>query len=76
MSNLSFVLESRFCDGCWNQAAYISDNHLRGIALFFCEKCEWFRAKQFGCALLVDEGCGCEQGGADCLCGCGGTGRL
>jgi hypothetical protein len=76
MSEGEFILESRFCDFCDGQAAYIADNNASGQASLYCESCEEYRADKYGCALLVDEGCGCEPGGADCACGCGGTGRL
>ena len=72
MSGGEFILESRFCDFCDGQAAYISDNNESGKSALYCESCEEHRAEKYGCALLVEEGATCEDG----ICGCGGTGRL
>jgi hypothetical protein len=70
MSEGEFILESRFCDLCDGQAAYISDNNESGKPALYCESCEEHRAEKYGCALLVEEGATCEGG----ICGCGGTG--
>jgi hypothetical protein len=72
MSEGEFILDSRFCDSCEGQAAYIADNNESGNPALYCESCEEHRAEKYGCALLVEEGATCEDG----ICGCGGTGRL
>lgn len=65
------------CEICENgEGAYIADNHAEKVARWHCEKCEELRADFYGCARIIEEGCGCFPGPEECACGCGGTGLL
>jgi len=73
---MRFVAGKR-CDECRVKAArWYSDNNDTRSLRVYCSDCEDDRASRYGCAMMLDEGCGCVPGGEDCACGCGGSGRL
>lgn len=66
--------KKNLCVVCEDPALWYSDNNSSKVLLWYCNHCEEVRSEQFGCAMILAEGCGCVPGGADCACGCGGTG--
>lgn len=59
---------------CGKEAEYHADNNESGVLTAYCAECEEHRSDKYGCAMILAEGCGCYPGGAECACGCGGTG--
>ena len=64
------------CDKALGDSAWYADNNGGSGMLAYCDDCEERRADRYGCALIIAEGCGCVPSGADCACGCGGSGLL
>ena len=70
------------CDNCEKAlgdsgfSGWYADNNGGSGMLMYCDDCEERRADRYGCALIIAEGCGCVPSGADCACGCGGSGLL
>jgi len=64
------------CEQVLGDSAWYADNNGGLGLLMYCDGCEERRAERYGCALIIAEGCGCVPSGADCACGCGGSGLL
>lgn len=64
------------CSRCENHMAiWYRDNNASEELTYLCDECEDHMASKFGCAMLVSEGCGCDDP-ENCPCGCEGTGML
>ncbi len=59
--------------GCGAEAVYYADNNESGKIKWYCEEHEEHREEKYGCAMIIEEGCGCYPNDP-CACGCDGTG--
>ena len=60
---------------CGNDWEWQSDNNASGSLELYCGDCEEDRADEYGCAMIVSQGCGCVPNDP-CACGCDGSGVL
>ena len=58
---------------CGTKANWYADNNGGEGEKWYCDECENNRAMRYGCAMIVEEGCGCYPNDP-CACGCDGTG--
>ena len=68
------ILEFIPCSECSSRKRMpiVADNNHERVPQFYCLKCEKVRARNYGCARLLDDGPRCKGG----RCGCNMTGKL